>query len=141
MEKIILLIKKAYQVSVLQKWFSAVSIITIGTICFYTSCAPNMDLGPDFGAPECFCIFPYPNFITIYNNKFQHDTLVIKYGTTVTWDNWDSYEHSLISPNDPDFRSGNIPALSTFSYTFKNTGNFKYHCTVHSEAGVIIVTP
>ena len=61
-------------------------------------------------------------------------------GTEVTWE-WtgEGGVHNVESTEAPeDFRSGDpvLEAGNTFSYTFENAGNFRYHCNPHTGAGM-----
>lgn len=59
----------------------------------------------------------------------------ISVGTTVTWTNKYSYDHTVTSgvPNAPDslFNSGNLTPGSTFSFKFTTAGTFNYYCMIH----------
>ena len=81
------------------------------------------------------------NKIDISGFAFSPSTLTVKAGTTVTWTNKDSVDHTITSDTNV-FDSGNMGSGDTFSYTFTTAGTFVYHCTVHpSMVGTIIVTP
>ena len=88
-----------------------------------------------------------PDFFKLLNMRGESKVFVALEGDTIIGSicvsQQEVYVGGQITPLQyfADFKSGKIPSLATFSYTFKNTGNFKYHCTLHSEAGVIIVTP
>ena len=80
------------------------------------------------------------NMIDISGFAFSPSTLTVKVGTTVTWTNKDSVDHTITSDTNV-FDSGNMGSGDTFSYTFTTAGTFVYHCTVHpSMIGTIIVT-
>ena len=78
--------------------------------------------------------------VSIQNMAFTPDTLRIKTGTTVTWNNMDGVTHTVTSLNGL-FDSGNLGAGFTFHYTFAMSGTFAYHCLIHSAMkGVVIVS-
>jgi plastocyanin len=79
--------------------------------------------------------------VAIANFSFSPDTLTIKVGTTVTWTNQDSVEHTVTSDTGL-FDSGNLSQGKTFNYTFTEAGTYPYHCTPHHSkmAGTVIVT-
>ena len=64
------------------------------------------------------------------DKKYVPDTLTIKAGESVTWQNDDDHDHTVIA-DDKSFKSGNINPDDTFAYTFKKTGTFKYACKYH----------
>ena len=68
--------------------------------------------------------------IRMKDKKYVPDSLTIKAGDTVTWQNDDDHDHTVIA-DDKSFKSGNINPDDTFEYTFKKTGTFKYSCKYH----------
>lgn len=78
--------------------------------------------------------------VTIQNYSFTPETITVKKGTTVTWTNSDTVEHSATA-DDGSFNTGLIATGKTGSYTFDKTGTFSYHCTPHpSMKAKIVVT-
>jgi plastocyanin len=79
--------------------------------------------------------------VAIANFSFSPDTLTVKVGTTVTWTNQDSVEHTVTSDTGL-FDSGALAQGKTFSYTFTAAGTYPYHCTPHHAkmAGSVVVT-
>ena len=79
--------------------------------------------------------------IIVGNFLFQPFTLTVPVGTTVTWQNKDSMDHTATS----DTGVFDIPlaaSLGQGSYTFTKAGTYNYHCAIHTEmTGVIIVKP
>ncbi len=68
------------------------------------------------------------------------ETLVVPAGTTVTWVNDDSYDHTVTS-DDETFHSGRLSPGEQFSHLFDQTGYYPYHCDAHpSVRGTIQVT-
>jgi plastocyanin len=116
-----------------------VIILRIAVITGLSSCMKDLDLGPDF--------FNFPQYVydttsvTITSYGFDPDTLDVKIGSYVTWYNWDSSRHNLVSANDTSFHSGNMDQWSSYSFLFKNAGTFRYNCSIHNEAGIIIIIP
>lgn len=68
--------------------------------------------------------------VSISNFAFAPQTLQIAKGTTVTWTNNDSAQHTVTSDTNL-FDSGPISNGATFNYTFNEAGTFNYHCNVH----------
>jgi len=82
------------------------------------------------------------NTVTIQNFAFLPGDITIKKGTTVTWTNNDSTAHSVNETDNqkgPD--SGNLNPGDKYSFTFDQTGTFKYRCNLHPEMlGTVTVT-
>ena len=77
--------------------------------------------------------------MSISNFAFDPADLTVKVGQTVTWTNNDPFAHRLVGDKG-EFDSGTMAGGATFSFTFKSTGTFTYHCTIHpSMTGTVIV--
>lgn len=84
------------------------------------------------------------NEIFIQGNAFSPADKTIQVGTTIKWINKDAIIHTVTSgiPNSPTgtFDSNNMGQNAEFSYTFNQTGVFKYFCNIHqSMTGTITV--
>jgi plastocyanin len=80
------------------------------------------------------------NTVEIKGYAFNPDTITIAKGTTVTWTNQDSVQHTVTEINSV-FSSDILRQGQTFSYTFNETGTFEYQCHIHpSMRGKVIVT-
>lgn len=80
------------------------------------------------------------NKIEIGDSSYQPQTLTVPVGTTVTWVNGDTSEHTVTS-DEGHFRSGYLASGEQFSYLFDSPGNYQFHCSIHpSVRGVIQVT-
>jgi len=79
--------------------------------------------------------------VRIDNFAFSPKELVIKAGTTVTWQNADDVPHTATSKGDPQvFDSGALDTDDKFSFTFSKPGTYTYYCKVHPHmTGVITV--
>ncbi|HEU5004830.1 MAG TPA: cupredoxin family copper-binding protein [Candidatus Saccharimonadales bacterium] len=82
------------------------------------------------------------NKVSIANMAFSPADITVKKGTTVTWTNNDSIEHTVTEndgkngPSAPPLASG-----KSYSFTFNETGTFNYHCSIHPEmTGSVTVT-
>lgn len=65
--------------------------------------------------------------------KFEPPTVTITKGQTVEWD-WvdNTAQHSVTADDTSTFDSGLCSSGAKFVVTFNSTGDFKYHCTIHS---------
>jgi cysteine-rich repeat protein len=72
---------------------------------------------------------------------FHPSTITVPVGTTVTWSNNDTINHSIVSDQGNELNSSVIPPSQTFSHAFNAVGTFAYHCSFHpSMMGTVIVT-
>ncbi len=72
--------------------------------------------------------------IVISNFLFGSGPLTVKVGTTVTWTNQDSAAHTATADNKL-WDSGVLQKGQSFSFTFKQAGQFPYYCTLHGGPG------
>jgi plastocyanin len=78
---------------------------------------------------------------------YEPSSLLVKNGTTVTWENNDNVRH-IITSGDPSsgptgiFESEMIEPGGIFSYTFNTTGTFAYFDTIFPDMvpGTIVVS-
>ena len=82
-----------------------------------------------------------PADVVIDDYKFDPATLTVPRGTKVTWTNKDDEPHTVVSDGDPKlFKSPALDTDGSFSFTFTDTGTFKYFCTIHPRMqGTVIV--
>jgi plastocyanin len=81
------------------------------------------------------------NAVTIANFAYDPATITVPVGTTITWTNTDSVDHT-VTADDRSWDSGHIAQGQTFSRTFTTAGTFPYFCTIHPNMkGTVIVTP
>lgn len=81
--------------------------------------------------------------VKIQNFMFMPMTIKVAVGTTVTWTNNDSVQHSVTAdtiasdaPNGPLFGQG-----QSYSFKFTKTGQYTFHCMLHPYMrGTVIVT-
>lgn len=91
--------------------------------------------------------------ITVADYLFSPDTITVKAGTIVEWDNQGPSTHTVtsdstlwtsttLSPPGGGNPYGGSSAGGSFRFTFNAAGTFKYHCSIHSQMhGTVIVTP
>ncbi len=81
---------------------------------------------------------PAPVSVEIRDYSFNPATIPISKGTTVTWTNKGSVQHTVTGSG---FDSGNLNTGETFSWTFNKAGTFTYGCSNHpSMTGTVTVT-
>jgi plastocyanin len=76
--------------------------------------------------------------VAIQNFAFSPASLTIKKGESVTWTNEDSVAHIIVSDSSA-FQSGSLAKGQTFSFTFNQTGQFPYHCSIHPSMKATII--
>lgn len=70
-------------------------------------------------------------------------TVTVRVGDTVTWENRGTVFHNATA-DDGTFRSGNLRAGQSYSYTFTRPGEYAYACTLHVAEemfGRVVVLP
>lgn len=82
------------------------------------------------------------NAVEIANNDYSPAKITVKKGTTVTWTNQDSVNHTVTAKagqKGPD--SGLFGKGQSFSYTYNDVGTFDYFCVPHPfMVGSVTVT-
>ena len=72
-----------------------------------------------------------------YNGEYTPRNITVPVGATVTWNNTDVKEHSVIS--DDGLFSANLEVGETFSYTFTKPGIFVYRSDIYALDGKVTV--
>jgi plastocyanin len=79
------------------------------------------------------------NSVSIQNYAFNPSTLTIQKAANVTWRNYDSVQHTVVSDSSA-FSSPLLNTRATYTYQFNNSGSFPYYCSIHPYMkGTIIV--
>jgi plastocyanin len=77
--------------------------------------------------------------IIVKEFSFIPQNITVPVGTTITWINNGSEEHTVSS--DTGLFSGSVSPGNTFSFAFTTPGVFNYHCGIHPEMiGTVTVT-
>lgn len=82
------------------------------------------------------------NEVTMEGTAFSPAEIEIPVGTTVTWTNEATLEHTTTS-DDGEWDSGLLGEGDTFEHTFDAPGTYTYHCIPHEDQGMrgtIVVT-
>ena len=78
--------------------------------------------------------------VGIANFAFSPSSITIAPGDTVTWTNSDGTAHT-VTGNNGSWGSGNLADGQTYTHQFNETGDYAYHCSIHSSmTGVVHVT-
>lgn len=95
--------------------------------------------GNTTAAPTDVTVQKSTNAIVIKDFAFAPESTTVKVGTTVTWDNQDSVEHSAVA-DDGTFETKVLASGEKGSFTFSKAGSYTYHCGIHpSMTGTIVV--
>lgn len=82
-----------------------------------------------------------PALVKIDNFSFAPATLVVRAGTTVTFENDDDIPH-LVVANDGSFRSKALDTGDSYTFIAGKAGDYPYFCGLHPHMqGTIKVTP
>jgi plastocyanin len=68
--------------------------------------------------------------VAIPGKAYDPPHLDVLVGTTVTWTNDDSINHTVTADGDA-FSSGYMPPGGSFTFTFAHQGRYAFHCTIH----------
>jgi plastocyanin len=68
--------------------------------------------------------------VTMPGKLYDPTQLSVLVGTSVTWKNDDSVNHTVTADGDA-FASGYVPPGGTFTFTFAKQGHYAFHCTIH----------
>jgi plastocyanin len=109
-----------------------IAIAIVSLICVGAASAPKPAPAP--------ASKPAPVRVSIKSMQYQPATIGIKAGQTVLWTNNDDRDHTVVA-SDGAFKSANIPAGASYSFTFAKKGKFIYGCKYHPRMkGVIVVS-
>jgi plastocyanin len=77
--------------------------------------------------------------VAIANFAFTPPTTTVSSGSTVTWTNGDSTDHTVTFDGGPD--CGHLATAASATVTFPAAGTYNYHCTIHpSMKGTVTVS-
>ncbi len=79
--------------------------------------------------------------VTIERSRFDPQALEVATGTEVTFENLDSYAHTVTSADGSaaEFDSGELAGDETFEQTFAEPGSYEYICEIHPTMRAEIV--
>jgi plastocyanin len=68
--------------------------------------------------------------VSMPGKTYDPSHLDVLVGTSVTWKNDDSINHTVTADGDA-FASGYVPPGGSFTFTFAKQGRYAFHCTIH----------
>lgn len=72
--------------------------------------------------------------VMMQDYAFSPATLTVRVGDTVTWMQHDQAPHDVVTTSAPvAFRSPQLSAGQSWSYTFRQPGTYQYYCSVHPD--------
>lgn len=75
---------------------------------------------------------PPPNGVYTVNTTFNPNNLTVAVGATVTWQNQDPFQHSVVYSSGPDSAfADTIRVGGIFQHTFTSPGTYSYYCAIH----------
>ena len=82
--------------------------------------------------------------LTIFNEEFHPNIIVITSGSKITWVNHDPMAHTVTegqhaSPIQHGFNSGILPAGKSWSYVFSTPGTYLYTCEFHPNMNARVI--
>ncbi|HYC19375.1 MAG TPA: plastocyanin/azurin family copper-binding protein [Candidatus Bathyarchaeia archaeon] len=80
------------------------------------------------------------NSVAIQNYAFNPSTLTIQKGANVTWTNYDSVQHNVVSDSSAFSSSPLLNKGDTYTHQFNDSGSFSYFCSIHPYMkGTVVV--
>ena len=69
--------------------------------------------------------------VSMTGSQFQPRNVHVDTGTTVTWRNEASFEHTVTSASDNWEKDTTVPAGEETTHTFEESGVYEVYCTLH----------
>lgn len=70
------------------------------------------------------------------DNRFAPAAITVNTGTTITWTNTGTADHTVTAGSGATFDSGDMPAGATYQFTPTSPGNISYYCQYHQSLGM-----
>lgn len=108
------------------------AILIVGASCGYGSTKSTKSSSPSTPIST--------NSVVMSNLAFSPANITVTAGTTVTWTNNDSVNHTVTGDSGGP-SSGQISGGQSYSFTYSTAGTFPYHCGDHANmTGTVTVT-
>lgn len=106
-------------------------VVLAGALACGSSSSPTYS---NMGGNTCV---PTSEQVCMMNYQFSPANLTIPHGTTVTWLNGDTRNHTVANASSSSeiLASGFIAGGGTYSHTFATPGTFEYYCGIHGADG------
>jgi len=122
--------------------------VVLVTVIVLSGCTSNSPLSQNPVTPTTTPIqLSATPIVNIQNFAFTPAVIPIPAGTTVTWINMDTADHTVVSDTQGStaqgalFSSPSLPKGASYSFKFDKTGTYTYHCSIHpSMKGTVVVT-
>lgn len=72
--------------------------------------------------------------VQMTDSQFQPRNIQIDAGTTVTWTNEDSVEHTVTSASDNWSKDTSVPGGEQTTHTFEDSGVYDVYCSIHGSS-------
>ncbi len=114
-------------------------VVIAGATVVIAGCTSSSSPSPGPVASTASTSTASQNSVAIQNYAFSPSTLTIQKGANVTWTNYDSVQHHVVSDSSA-FSSPLLNKGDTYTHQFNNTGSFSYICSIHPYMkGTIVV--
>jgi plastocyanin len=122
----------------MKKHLILVLVALAGVMVMVAGCTSSSNTSPS-PANSTVTSTASQNPVAIQNYAFSPSTLTIQKGANVTWTNYDSVQHHVVSDSSA-FSSPLLNKGDTYTHQFNNTGSFSYICSIHPYMkGTIVV--
>jgi len=122
----------------MKKHLILVLVALAGVMVMVAGCTSSSNTSPS-PANSTVTSTASQNPVAIQNYAFSPSTLTIQKGANVTWTNYDSVQHHVVSDSTA-FSSPLLNKGDTYTHQFNNTGSFSYICSIHPYMkGTIVV--
>lgn len=77
--------------------------------------------------------------VSVVDNRFRPQLLLVSPGTKVIWTNNGSITHNVVPSEDDEFTgvgAGDFGPGQSFSLTFSSVGDYPYYCSLHGTASL-----
>lgn len=72
--------------------------------------------------------------VSLTGSQFQPRNIHVDAGTTVTWTNDDSFDHTVTSASDNWSKDTNVAGGEQTTHTFEESGVYDVYCTIHGSS-------
>jgi plastocyanin len=78
--------------------------------------------------------------VTMAHYAFSPSSVTVHVGDSVTWTNQDQAPHDATTTSAPvSFRSPTLSTGQSWTYTFRQPGQYNYYCSIHPDMRAVVV--